>query len=247
MKTKRYYLLPVVLMLSFLAGTVWGQTTASITGTVNDASGAVVPVTTVTVRHLESGLVRTAETDANGNYTVLSLPIGQYEVTVEKAGFKQAVRRGITLVVGQQAVVAVTLEVGEVQQQVTVTGEAPLVNTTLSSTSGLVGEKEVKDLPLNGRSFDQLLTLNVGTANTSVNRLPTQPGNLFSVAGRRPEENRFLMNGVDYVGVSGGANSSTPNGSAGQVMGVDAVREFNVVQHTYGAEYGKRAGGRLAL
>jgi len=206
-----------------------------------------VPDAAVTVRHVESGLTRTAVTDANGNFSVQALPVGQYEVTVEKAGFKQAVRRGVTLVVGQQAVLNLTLEVGEVVQQVTVTGEAPLVNTTLSPTSGLIGEKAVKDLPLNGRSFDQLLTLNVGTTDTSSNRSPTQPGNLFSVAGRRPEENRFLMNGVDFVGVSGGANTSTPNGSAGQVMGVDAVREFNVVQHTYGAEYGKRAGGQISV
>ncbi|OFV96749.1 MAG: hypothetical protein A3H28_08085 [Acidobacteria bacterium RIFCSPLOWO2_02_FULL_61_28] len=241
------YLLAVVLVLSFVAGTVWGQVTASVTGTVRDTSGAVVPEASITVRNLESGLTRASESDPNGGFTVPSLPVGQYEMTVEKTGFKQAIRRGITLVVGQQAVVNLTLEVGEVQQQVTVTGEAPLVNTTLASTSGLVGEKEVKDLPLNGRSFDQLLTLNVGTANASSNRQANQPGNLFSVAGRRPEENRFLMNGVDYIGVSGGANTSTPNGSAGQVMGVDAVREFNVVQHTYGAEYGKRAGGQISI
>ena len=241
------YFLTVVLVLPLLAGTAWGQISASITGTAKDASGAVVPETSVTVKNLESGLTRVVETDPNGGFSVPSLPVGQYEVTAEKAGFKQQVRRGITLVVGQQAVVNLTLEVGEVQQQVTVTAEAPLVNTTLSSTSGLVGEKEVKDLPLNGRSFDQLLTLNVGTANTTSNRSTTQPGNLFSVAGRRPEENRFLMNGVDYIGVSGGANTSTPNGSAGQVMGVDAVREFNVVQHTYGAEYGKRAGGQISI
>lgn len=241
------HLLAVAIVVSLLAGPAWAQVTASMGGVVRDTSGAVVPDATVTVRNVESGLVRTAVTDPNGNFTVPALPVGQYEVSVEKSGFKQAIRQGINLVVGQQAVVNLTLEVGQVVQQVTVTGEAPLVNTTLSPTAGLVGEKEVKDLPLNGRSFDQLLTLNVGTANTTSNRSPTQPGNLFSVAGRRPEENRFLLNGVDYVGVSAGANSSTPNGSAGQVMGVDAVREFNVVQHTYGAEYGKRAGGQIRI
>lgn len=243
----RKYLLAVVVLGTFIAGAAWAQVTASISGAVRDTSGAIVPDVSVTARHIETGLVRAASTDTNGNFTVSSLPVGQYEVTVEKEGFKQGIRQGITLVVGQQAVVNMTLEVGDVVQQVTVTGEAPLVNTTLSPTSGLIGEKAVKDLPLNGRSFDQLLTLNVGTADTSSNRSPTQPGNLFSVAGRRPEENRFLLNGVDFVGVSGGANTSTPNGSAGQVMGVDAVREFNVVQHTYGAEYGKRAGGQISV
>ena len=175
-----------VLALSLLAGTAWGQVTASVTGTVKDASGAVVAGATVTLKHTETGLVRTAETDPNGGYTVPALPVGQYEVMTEKTGFKQAVRRGINLVVAEQAVVNLTLEVGNVVERVTVTAEASIVNTTLSSTSGLVSEREVKDLPLNGRSFDQLLTLNTGTANISSNRNTNQPGNLFSVAGRRP-------------------------------------------------------------
>src|SRR5450759_2592186 len=98
--------------LGFLAGTIWAQVTASITGTVKDTSGAVVPSATVTVKNLESGLTRTAETDANGSYSVPSLPVGQYEVDTEKAGFKQGIRRGITLAVAQQAVVNLTLEVG---------------------------------------------------------------------------------------------------------------------------------------
>src|ERR1035437_3246721 len=165
----RKHVLAVVLALSLLAATVWAQVTASITGTVKDTSGSIVPGATVTVKHLESGMTRTAETDANGSYSVLSLPVGQYEVDAGKTGFKEEVRRGINPVVAQQAVVNLTLEVGNVEQQVTVTAEAPIVNTTLNSTSGLVSEKEVKDLPLNGRSFDQLLTLNVGTTNYSSN------------------------------------------------------------------------------
>jgi hypothetical protein len=239
--------LAVVLLALYVSGTVGGQVTASITGVVRDATGAVLPGAAVTVRHLETGTTRTAETDPNGNYTVPSLPVGQYEMDVQKTAFKQQVRSGITLAVGQQAVVNITLEVGNVEQRVTVTAEAPLVNTTLSSTSGLVSEREVKDLPLNGRSFDQLLMLNTGTANVSSNRNSNQPGNLFSVSGRRPEENRFLMNGVDYVSASGGINAASPNGSNGQVLGVDAVREFNVVEHTYGAEWGKRAGAQISI
>ena len=220
---------------------------AAITGTVQDSSGAAVPGATLTARHVETGLTRAVEADASGNYTIPSVPVGAYEVTAEKTGFRQEVRRGITLVVAQEAVVNFTLQVGSVAQQVTVTEAAPLVNTTTTSTSGLISEQEIKELPLNGRSFDQLLTLNTGTANISSNRNPNQPGNLFSVAGRRPEENRFLMNGVDYVSASGGINTASPNGSNGQVLGVDAVREFNVVEHTYGAEYGKRAGAQISI
>src|SRR5438132_7120236 len=247
MKKLTCHQLALLLLLFHFSGTGWGQVTASVTGVVRDASGAVVPGAAVTVQHVETGTRRTAQTDEDGNYSVPSLPVGQYELDVEKAAFKQQVRSGITLAVGQQAVVNITLEVGDVEQLVNVTAEAPMVNTTLSSTSGLVSEREVKELPLNGRSFDQLLTLNTGTANVSSNRNTNQPGNLFSVSGRRPEENRFLMNGVDYVSASGGINAASPNGSNGQVLGVDAVREFNVVEHTYGAEWGKRAGAQVSI
>jgi hypothetical protein len=232
-------------LLFLVAAVALAQVTASVSGTVKDSSGAVVPGATVTVKHLESGMTRTAEADANGRYNVPSLPIGQYELTAEKSGFKQEVRTGIDLAVAQQTVVDLKLEVGNIEQRVTVTAAAPMVNTTLSPTSGLVGEKEVKDLPLNGRSFDQLLTLNTGTVNYTSNT--TVKGNLFSVAGRRPEENRFLINGVDYVGSNNGASQVTPSGASGQLLGVDAVREFNVVQHTYGAEYGKRAGAQVSI
>jgi carboxypeptidase family protein len=236
-----------ILALSPLAGTVWGQVTASIIGTVRDASGAVTPGATVTVKHTESGLIRTAEADSNGNYTVPSLPVGRYEVSTEKPGFKQAVRRGINLVVGQEAVVNLTLEVGNVVEQVTVTAEASIVNTTLSPTSGLVSEQQVRDLPLNGRSFDQLLTLNTGTANYTSNTGSGRGGNFFSVVGRRPEENRFLVNGVDYVGSNPAGQPTGPYGVSLELLGVDAVREFNVVQHSYGAEYGKVAGGQVSI
>ena len=236
-------LLLVVSAIFVSSGILRAQVTGSITGNVKDSSGAVVPEVAVTAKNLESGLTRAAQTDAAGNYSILSLPVGQYELTTEKSGFKQQIRRGITLTVGQEAVVNLTLEVGNVEQQVTVTGEAPLVNTTLSPTSGLVSEAQVKDLPLNGRSFDQLLTLNVGTTNYTTNT----SHNAFSVAGRRPEANRFLINGVDYVGSDSSSQTVTPNSVSGQVLGVDAVREFNVVQPPYGAEYGKRGGGQVTI
>jgi Carboxypeptidase regulatory-like domain len=237
------HVVPAILVLLLCTGTVLAQVTASMTGDVKDASGAVVPDATVTVKNLESGLTRVAQTDASGTFSLLSLPVGQYEITAEKAGFKQQIRRGITLVVGQKAVVNLTLEVGNVEQQVTVTAEAPLVNTTLDPTSGLVSETQVKDLPLNGRSFDQLLTLNVGTTNYTAN----SSHNAFSVAGRRPESNRFTINGMDYVGSDSSSQTVTPSSISGEVLGVDAVREFNVVQPPYSAEYGKRGGGQVTI
>ena len=165
--------------------------TASIAGSVKDASGAVLEGALITATHIESGQKRTASADAAGNYTIPSLRVGAYEVTAEKAGFKQEVRRGINLAVAQEALVDLTLQVGNVEQKVTVMAEAPLVNTTLASTSGLINEQQVKDLPLNGRSFDQLITLNTGTANNTSNLLNTGAWNAFSVSGKRPETTGF--------------------------------------------------------
>src|SRR6266581_1891961 len=112
--------------------------TAAISGIVRDASGAVIPGATITAKHIESGLTRTAVSNETGGYNIQLLPVGAYEITTDLPGFKQQVRRGINLVVGQEAVVNVTLEVGTIAETITVTGEAPIVNTTLSSTAGLV-------------------------------------------------------------------------------------------------------------
>ena len=166
----------------------------------------------------------------------------------EKKGFKAVVRTGINLEVGQEAVVNLRLEVGEFVQQVAVSEEAPVVNITTASVSGMVGEREVKDLPLNGRSFDNLITLNPGTINYSAMKSPntsTSNGNTFSVAGRRTGENLFLLNGVEYTGSS--QLAVTPGGVSGDLLGIDAVREFNVLTDTYSAEYGKRAGAQVSV
>ena len=227
---------------------VEGQSfTATITGTVKDASGAVLPGAAVTVKHLETGLTRATQADAGGSYGFPSLPVGEYEMTAEKMGFRRELRRGIDLVVAQEAVVNLTLQVGSLDQQVTVTDAAPLVNTTLAPTSGLITESQVKDLPLNGRSFDQLLMLNTGTANNTLNTFNGNAWTAFSVAGKRPETNRFTINGVDYIGGNATGLYIAPSGASGMLLGVDAVREYNVITDTYGAEYGKRAGGQISI
>ena len=143
----------------------------------------------------------------------------------------------------------VQLEVGAVQQAVLVTGEAPLVNTMPASTAGLVNEEQVKDLPLNGRSWDTLITLNPSTANITSYRSSTSTGAglgyNFSVSGNREDFNLFLMNGIEYTGVS--TADVMPGGVSGQLLGVDAVREFNVLENSYSAQYGKRPGGQVSV
>src|SRR5262249_40030878 len=224
---------------------VFGQGgAASIKGIVRESSGAVFPGATLVAKNNETGLTRTDIMIETGAYSIELLPIGPYEITTNLPGFKQETRKGLNLVVGQQAVINLTLEVGAAAESVTVTDEAPIVNTTLNPTSGLINETQIKELPLNGRSFDQLLTLNVGTVDNRSNG-SNNNWTSFSVAGKRPEMNRFLMNGIDYLGTNSSGNYITPSGSSGQLLGVEAVREYNVLQHTYGAEYGKRGGAQV--
>src|SRR5262249_34648715 len=201
---------------------------------------------TVKVKSLETGATRTVVTEESGAFRIVALPLGPQELTVEKQGFKSEVRSGVRLTVGQEAVVNFRLEVGEITQQVTISEQVPIVNRTTASTAGLVGQREIKDLPLNGRSYDALLTLNPGAINYSAMKsanTSTSDGNTFTVAGRRTGENLFLLNGVENTGSS--QLAVTPGGVSGYLLGIDAVREFNVMTDTYPAEYGKRAGAQI--
>jgi len=223
------------------------EPTSSIAGSVLDTSGASIPGAAVTVRDMETEHKRMVMTDDNGNYAVPAIPASRYELRVEKGGFKSFIRTGIHLVAAQQAVANVRLMVGDRQEIITITAEVPLIDATTASTSGLVGEQQLKDLPLNGRSFDQLVTLNAGTANYTANYHSGTQGNAFSIAGHRPEENRFLINGIDYIGTDDSGQSILPNGASGSLLGTDAVREINVLHDAYGAQYGKRSGGQILI
>src|SRR2546427_5617293 len=237
----------VIVLLVVGAELVWAQVTATISGKVEDASGAAVGGAIVAVKNLETAAIRTVTTDEMGNYRLVSLPVGSQEVRAEKPGFRTTLRTGISLAVGQEAVVNLKLEVGELAKKVRLRAETTLVYTTTASFPGLVAEHEIKDLPLNGRSFDNLITLNPGAINYTYKSpgTVTSQGNTFSVAGRRPLENLFLMNGIEYTGSS--QLSITPGGVSGNLLGIDAVREFNVLTGTYSAEYGKRAGAQVTV
>ena len=227
------------------------QVSASIKGTVTDPSNAPVPSAAVKTRNLETGAIRSSITDDAGRYLVLSLPVGEYEIRVTKAAFQDAIRSGIHLVVGEEANVDLRLQVGVEISQITVTADAPIVTTTTKDISGLVGEQAVKELPLNGRSYDLLLPLNPGIVNftsqktggTGISNSTT--ANNFAVSGNRPQQNIFLLNGVEYTGAA--ENNMQPGGTSGMLLGVDAVREFNVQRDSYSAELGKRPGGQVII
>ncbi len=227
------------------------QVSAAISGVVTDESGAVVPGATVSARNLETEAQRTASTDAGGHYRFAELPVGEYEFGVKKAGFRRAVRAGIHLAVGQEATVDFTLKVGEVQQEITVTEGAPAVSTTTEEIAGIVPEQQIKSLPLNGRSYDELLTLNPGIVNFTSQKTGgagisnSTVGNMFSVSGNRPQQNLFLLNGIEYTGAA--ENNMQPGGTSQQLLGIDAVREFNVLRDTYGAQFGKHPGAQVII
>ena len=227
------------------------QVSANLSGIITDQSGATVPAAIATARNLDTGLSRETVTDQAGRYQIFALPLGQYEVRVKKAGFAEAVRTGIRLVVGQDARVDLALRVGATSEEIKVTGDSAIVTVTTQDISGLVGEQQVKDLPLNGRSYDLLLTLNPGIVNFTAEKTGgigvsnSTTGNNFSVSGNRPQQNLFLLNGVEYTGAA--ENNMQPGGTSQQLLGVDAVREFNVLRDNYGAEYGKRPGGQVSI
>src|SRR6201986_3855730 len=227
------------------------QVSAALSGRVTDQTGAGIPGATVTAKDTDMGISRETITDAAGRYELPALPVGRYEVSATKSGFAVAVRSGINLVVGQDATAELRLKVGNVSEQVRVEENVSVVNTTTEDISGLVGEREVKQLPLNGRSYDLLLTINPGVVNFTWEKTGgigvsnSSTGNNFAVSGNRPQQNLFLLNGVGFTGAA--ENNLQPGGPSQQLLGVEAVREFTVLRDSYGAEYGKRLGAQVII
>ncbi|HLI86009.1 MAG TPA: carboxypeptidase-like regulatory domain-containing protein [Bryobacteraceae bacterium] len=238
-------------LLFALAGAALGQVSAELSGRVTDASGAVVSGAAVSLKNLETEITRAAVTDAGGYYRFSALPAGAYEVRAARPGFTEQVRTGIQLAVGQSAAVNLELQPGQASQQITVTADAPLVSVGTANASGLVTGKEIQGLPLNGRSYDELLTLNPGVVNFTWEKTGgigvsnSTVGNNFAVSGNRPQQNLFLLNGVEFTGAA--ENNMQPGGTSQQLLGADAVREFNLLTDTYGAQYGKRPGAQVLI
>ncbi|MGB8770977.1 MAG: carboxypeptidase regulatory-like domain-containing protein, partial [Candidatus Korobacteraceae bacterium] len=241
-------LLSLLLLWSLPAG---AQVSASLSGRVTDQTGSAITGASVTATDLDTGLSRSTITDQAGRYQLIALPVGKYEIRAAKSGFAEQVRTGILLVVGQDATADISLQIGKVSEQVKVVADVPIVNPTTQDISGLVGEKEVKALPLNGRSYDLLLTLNPGIVNFTSQKTGgvgvsnSSTGNNFAVSGNRPQQNFFLLNGVEFTGAA--ENNMQPGGPSGNLLGVDAVREFNVLRDSYGAEYGMHPGAQVSI
>ena len=214
------------------------QITGNIRGTITDPSGALIPGATVTARQMETGLARTTTTDRNGNFILLELPIGHYRLQVAAKGFQVYLQDGITLNVNETASVLPHLAVGSEKQQVLVSSDADLIEPTVTSMGKVVQQRELEDLPLNGRNFTQLgllqpgvvpLTPGIAEAGGSLRN-----GQAYAVNGQRPESNNFLIDGANnFNGIDGGFVLKPP---------VDAIREFRIITHSASAEFGGALG-----
>jgi outer membrane receptor protein involved in Fe transport len=214
---------------------------ASVQGTITDANAGAVPNAKVEVRNIGTGVTQTVITDGEGRYRVPLLPSGDYEVRVTAAGFQPLVRRGVTLAVGQDVIVDATLNVGQLESTLTVEATEQPINITSAALSGLVTKEEIRDLPLNGRSFQQLALLQTGVSAALAAGNDPVGGRTpkISINGARPEQNNFLLDGTDINNVY----NKTPGSVAGVLLGVEAILEFQVLTNAYSAEFGRSAGG----
>ncbi len=234
----------VWLLGSLLTLTTLGlaQTTATISGVVTDATGAVLSGAQLNVANTATGVKRSATTDAAGRFVTPQLPPGPYEVTVTAPGFETMVRQGITLEIGQEVNLTLPMKVGAVTEQVTVMGEAPLVNTSTSSVSGVVEQQRIEELPLNGRDFSQLPLIQPGVSavRSGDTVFAKGTGARISMGGSRADQTAWLLDGTNIHSPS---FFGTPGGAAGVMLGVDAVREFQVLTSNYSADVGGTSGG----
>jgi outer membrane receptor protein involved in Fe transport len=218
------------------------QTAGTILGVVKDPSGAAVPNATVSLTSEERGDVRSTMSGEDGEFRFSAVDPGHYNVKVESQGFKTSTMTGLTLDVAQQLVANVTLEVGTSTQEVTVTGEAPVVNTTSSSLGGLVSDQQIAELPLNGRNYSDLALLQPGITQTTHSGLG-DAGIWFSSNGMNPRANNYTIDGTPILT----QNGTGPAGMTGNTLGVDGIKEYRVVTNMFSAEYGLQMGSQIVI
>ena len=214
------------------------QITGNIRGVVTDPSGAIVRDATVTAKQNETGLTRSSTTDRNGAYLLVELPVGHYQVEVQAKDFQKYVQQGISLNVNEVVAVDVKLAIGAGSEQILVQADAQLIQGTVTSLGKTVEEREVVDLPLDGRNFTQLGVLQPGVVPLTPGLAEAggslREGQAYAVNGQRPESNNFLIDGANnFNGVDGGFVLKPP---------VDAISEFRILTHNAPAEFGDSLG-----
>jgi len=235
------YLLASVFLMAIAVPILRAQfTNANLAGIISDPSGAPVPAATVTLLNTDTGFARATTSDGDGAYSFTALPVGHYSITVEKTGFAKYVQSGITLVVAQSATVPVTLQLGSVSEQINVSANAQMVTTETSMVGQLVDQRQIVELPLNGRQPQTLLFLAPGTVNeTGKYCLVNCQGGVYpgeqdaNVGGGGPRSVNFEMDGADHNDTYVNTNLPFPN--------PDAVQEFNLQSDNLSAQYGMGA------
>lgn len=227
-----------------------GQVSAArVSGTVSDATGATIPGSQVAITNVGTNIVRTVEANGAGLYNAPGLPAGAYVLKFSAKGFVTEIRNGVDLAVGAELVINVNLKPGGASEQVIVTDRPPDVDLTTSALSGLVEGKDVRQLPLNGRSWTDLAALTAG-----VTVIQTQPpvtasdrpkrglGGQLSISGGRPQQNSYLLDGININDYSNAGPGSVLGGN----LGVDAIQEFTVITTNPMAQYGRTSGGVIS-
>ena len=240
--------LSVLLFLAFLAALPARAQLAgaNLSGVVMDASGRSVPNAMVSIKNVATGVIREVQSNSDGLYSAPNLLPGEYDIEASAPSFSKTVEKEVTLTVGSERALNLTLKVGAVNSVIQVTGTPPLVETSSSTLSATVGQKTIVDLPLNGRDWTLLATLQPGviavraqaTTGNSANRGNRGFGNQLADSGHRPYENTYRVDGININDYTNGA----PGSVLGVTLGVDAIREFNVVTSNYTAEYGRTSG-----
>ena len=222
---------------------LWGKVTGNISGTVRDAQGAVIPDASVSATNEQTGAVQTLKTDSVGFYNFTALPIGTYDISIDKAGFKAYQETGLVIDVDTSLRVDATLQVGAEVQKVTVIATATQVNTQTTQTGEVVAATEMENMPLNGRAYTDLLALQPGVVPIGVQMFGTlAPANslndgTLSMSGQRDVNNGFMVNGANTVEGDMGGTVIVPN--------LDSIAEFRIITSNAGAEYGNYSGGQV--
>jgi len=229
------------LLLLALAARLDAQVAGTISGFVRDPTGAALPAASVTAVSSEQQLTRSTRSDGTGFYNLLAMPPGTYQISVEAPGFEKQVQTGVRLTVSENLRLDMELKVGAVQAEVTVTSQATLVNTTNQALSGLVDDRRVQDLPLNGRNVVALAAILPGVTeiNAPQELGDTRAGPTMSVNGGRSVNNNFTFNGANFIhfGQTTGMNYPPP----------DAVQEIRIQTHNFGSEYGNNSGSQVSV
>ena len=225
----------------FTSGRLNAQgSTGAVSGTVTDSSGAVIPKASVQVKNVATGQVQQVPADPQGRYSIVELPVGNYEAQATAPGFQTVVHTGITLTVGAQTVVDFSLMVGQTQQAVTVESQVSQVDTLSSSVASYVEQTQINNLPLNGRNFTDLVSLAPGVSSGSQignggRNLLYGVENNFSVSGARSEGQAYLLDNTDIQGFWAHGSGS---GVMGTTLGIEAISEFSLLTNTYSAQFG---------